>query len=201
MVGTALFAAIATTAALLPGAPASSTPRDQASTAGGTSAASTVALAAAGQGDITSRVRGEFGRNGTVRGTFDVHRFIFKRGDQFAAGVLHATLRRGNGTLVGRVNREINIPLRNAAASAPGAAAAGAPCQILDLVLGPLDLNLLGLRVHLNRVVLHIDADPGAGALLGNLLCAVAGLLDRTGLLSQLRLSNILNRILSLLRL
>ena len=52
------------------------------------------------------------------------------------------------------------------------------PCPILHLDLGPLDLNLLGLRVQLNRVILDITAIPGPGNLLGNLLCAVAGLLD-----------------------
>jgi hypothetical protein len=51
-------------------------------------------------------------------------------------------------------------------------------CDILNLDLGPLDLNLLGLQVDLAPVVLDIVAQPGAGALLGNLLCAVAGLLD-----------------------
>jgi hypothetical protein len=51
-------------------------------------------------------------------------------------------------------------------------------CPILHLELGPLDLNLLGLRVQLNRVVLDITAIPGPGNLLGNLLCAIAGLLD-----------------------
>ena len=53
-----------------------------------------------------------------------------------------------------------------------------ATCPILHLELGPLDLNLLGLRVQLNQVVLDITAIPGAGNLLGNLLCAIAGLLD-----------------------
>ena len=52
-----------------------------------------------------------------------------------------------------------------------------AACDILNLVLGPLDLNILGLEVHLNQVVLDIIATPGPGQLLGNLLCAVAGLL------------------------
>ncbi|GAB3191293.1 hypothetical protein GCM10027261_00710 [Geodermatophilus arenarius] len=52
------------------------------------------------------------------------------------------------------------------------------PCPILDLNLGPLDLNLLGLHVHLNEVVLDVEAIPGPGNLLGNLLCAIAGLLD-----------------------
>lgn len=51
-------------------------------------------------------------------------------------------------------------------------------CPILHLELGPLDLNLLGLRVQLNQVVLDITAIPGPGNLLGNLLCAIAGLLD-----------------------
>ena len=72
---------------------------------------------------------------------------------------------------------------------------------MLNLVLGPLDLNLLGLEVHLSRVVLNIVAVTGANNLLGNLLCAVTGLLDGTGLLNELRLANVLNRILAILRL
>ena len=51
-------------------------------------------------------------------------------------------------------------------------------CDILTLGLGPLDLDLLGLRVALDEVNLLIEAIPGAGNLLGNLLCGVAGLLD-----------------------
>jgi hypothetical protein len=208
--GTALVAVAATVAALVPGASAVSTPEAR-SIAPQSAAVSTVESAsaqkAARNGDIDSRVRGEFGRAGKVRGTFDAKRFIVKKGETYAVGVLHATLRRGDGSLVGRANRQITTPVKNArVGAAPAAAfgesavAAGAACQVLDLVLGPLDLNLLGLKVHLNRVVLNIEADPGAGALLGNLLCAVAGLLDGPSLLEQLRLSNVLNRILSILR-
>jgi hypothetical protein len=54
------------------------------------------------------------------------------------------------------------------------AAADAATCQILDLVLGPLDLNLLGLMVHLDQVHLSITADPNGG-ILGSLLCSLAG--------------------------
>lgn len=61
-------------------------------------------------------------------------------------------------------------------------APAPASCPILHLDLGPLDLNLLGLRVQLNQVVLDVTAVPGPGNLLGNLLCAVAGLLDSVNL-------------------
>ena len=59
-------------------------------------------------------------------------------------------------------------------------------CPILHLELGPLDLNLLGLRVQLNQVVLDVTAEPGPGNLLGNLLCAVAGLLDGVDLANLL---------------
>ncbi len=53
-----------------------------------------------------------------------------------------------------------------------------ATCEILELTLGPLDPDLLGLVVHLDQVFLEITAEQGPGNLLGNLLCAVAGLLD-----------------------
>ena len=44
-------------------------------------------------------------------------------------------------------------------------------CQVLNLVLGPINLNLLGLVVRTNQIDVRIDAVPGAGNLLGNLLC------------------------------
>lgn len=54
-------------------------------------------------------------------------------------------------------------------------------CQVLTLDLGPLHLDLLGLVVDLAPVNLDVTAVPGAGNLLGNLVCGVAGLLDNTG--------------------
>jgi hypothetical protein len=54
-------------------------------------------------------------------------------------------------------------------------------CDVLNLDLGPLHLDLLGLVVDLAPVHLDITAQPGPGKLLGNLLCAVAGLLDQSG--------------------
>jgi hypothetical protein len=57
---------------------------------------------------------------------------------------------------------------------APGLAQAGQVCTILDLTLGPIDLNLLGLMIHLDRVHLRITAVRGGG-ILGDLLCGLAG--------------------------
>jgi len=82
--------------------------------------------------------------------------------------------------------------------------AAKATCQILNLTLGPLHLDLLGLVVDLNQIHLTINAESGSGNLLGNLLCAVAGLLDNTGtggtggLTGLLQgITNLLNQILA----
>ena len=52
--------------------------------------------------------------------------------------------------------------------------APGEICTVLDLVPGPLDLNVLGLMIHLDRLRLTITADPNGG-ILGSLLCSLAG--------------------------
>ena len=57
-------------------------------------------------------------------------------------------------------------------------------CSLVNLVLGPPHLNVLGLVIDLNQVVRNITAVPGAGNLLGNLLCAVANLLNGGSALS-----------------
>jgi hypothetical protein len=102
-----------------------------------------------------------------------------------AVGTLTGTLTSSTGTLLGTISQAIALPLAGVSAS----------CTILTLTLGPLDLDLLGLMVHLNQVVLTITAQPGPGNLLGNLLCSVANLLNGNGTLSQL--VALLNQILA----
>jgi len=52
-------------------------------------------------------------------------------------------------------------------------------CLILRLELGPLHINLLGLIIDIpEQIVIEIRAEPGPGNLLGNLLCAIANLLN-----------------------
>jgi hypothetical protein len=55
----------------------------------------------------------------------------------------------------------------------PGTTASTGQCSVLDLVLGPLNLDLLGLIVQLNKVQLDISANP-VGTL-GTLFCQLAG--------------------------
>lgn len=165
----------------------------------------TVALSVAAKPVLTSafgtartRVEGTYGRAGTVKGWFAPRRFARQDGGLVAIGRLHGKLIRPDGTVRGEAAQRAVIPVRKIE-GVPMARQQVASCQILNLVLGPLDLNLLGLQVHLDRVVLDIEATPGPGNLLGNLLCAVAGLLDNTGVLAQIQ--QILNSILAILRL
>ena len=69
-------------------------------------------------------------------------------------------------------------------------------CDILFLDLAPLHLDLLGLEVDLSQVVLDVNAIPGPGNLLGNLLCAVVGLLDGGPTTALNNLLSIINRLL-----
>lgn len=114
-----------------------------------------------------------------------------QQGQVVAIGTSTGTATDAAGNVLGSVTNQVFTAPVNRAASA---AASG--CNILNLVLGPLNLNLLGLNVSLNQVVLDITAIPGAGNLLGNLLCAVANLLNGSGLGV---LSNLLNQILGIL--
>jgi len=50
---------------------------------------------------------------------------------------------------------------------------------ILNLHLGEIHLNLLGLKVDTSEICLKITAQPGPGNLLGNLLAGIAGSLDQ----------------------
>ena len=135
-----------------------------------TLAASSAAPAAAPTaGSLTASVTGTLANGGAFTGTLNITSFVNQGGNLAAVGTLSGTLTDALGNVIGTVtNAPVTLPVTQATGS----------CQILHLVLGPLDLNLLGLMVHLNQVVLDITAQSGPGNLLGNLLCAVAHLLD-----------------------
>ena len=120
---------------------------------------------------------------GTFAGTATITRFVNNAGAVTAVGTLTGILTDANGaasTVISTFAAPVTI--------------AQATCNILNLVLGPLHLNLLGLVVDLNQVVLDITGVTGPGNLLGNLLCGIAGLLDSPGGLARL-----LNQILGIL--
>ena len=155
----------------------------------GISARGTVAKNALGK--MTSTVTGKTSDGGRLGGTFTPLKFKKVGGAPVVKGVLDGVITHGDGTK-SKFTAIRTLPVKKINGQAPAGAAVSAQqpaqCDILNLVLGPLDLNILGLEVHLNRVVLDIIAVPGPGNLLGNLLCAIAGLLDGGlgGLLNQL---------------
>lgn len=151
-----------------------------------------LALAQAGSG-LTVPVTGTFtdalGGVGHFAGTLNIQRFAVQGGQLVAVGTLTGTLTDSAGTVLGTIVKTITALVNSALTQAS--------CQILHLELGPLDLDLLGLVVHLDKIVLDISAQPGPGNLLGNLLCAVANLLNGGGALGTI--ANLLNQILGAL--
>lgn len=131
--------------------------------------------------------------SGAVNGTFDVTKFANQNGQLMAIGTFTGTITDAAGNVVKSGSQQLALPVNTAQSSGS--------CQILDLVLGPLDLDLLGLQVHLDTVHLNITAQQGPGNLLGNLLCAVANLLNGpTGVNAILtQIANLLNQLLGAL--
>jgi hypothetical protein len=128
----------------------------------------------------------------TLTGTFTVHRFE-RASDPSnpnlkiaAVGTLVATTPASDAGPGRTIVTQVALPLVTGSASTGADGGCGETvemqCEILNLVLGPLDLNLLGLRIELNQVILAITAIPGA--LLGDLLCSISGLLSG-GLLGE----------------
>jgi hypothetical protein len=146
-------------------------------------------------GTLTAPITGTTADEDAVTGTFTPLKFTKKNGKVFVRGVVEGTITDAESQTsrtftVIRTTRVISLN------DTPATARPAAACEVLDLVLAPLRLDLLGLVVNLDRVDLNITAVSGPGNLLGNLLCSVVGLLDGglEGLLG--RLVNLLNRIL-----
>jgi hypothetical protein len=157
----------------------------------------------------TVAMTGKAANGKAFKGKFAITGFKAVGGKTYAVGVLTGTVKNR------KVTRNVSIPAKlTGEAPAPagttppvtGARTAQLPpqqpgsCRVLNLVLGPLDLNLLGLRVELNQVNLRITAVPSTlpgGGLLGDLLCGITNLLNPSSLLGN-QLSQILNAILAL---
>src|SRR5512140_1630188 len=114
-------------------------------------------------------------------GTLTVTGFQLVNGVLSAVGTIAGNVLGPTGSVLGTITQSATVPAQVAGS-----------CQVLTLTLGPLHLDVLGLVVDLNQVVLNITAVPGAGNLLGNLLCAVANLLNGGGAVATL-LNNLTN--------
>jgi hypothetical protein len=140
-------------------------------------------------GGITAPIAATQTANGLLQGAVKITNFAVNDAGQLVAnGTFTGTVTNAAGTVTNLTQAVTNVVVNDAAP--------GGGCQILDLTLGPLNLNVLGLVVTLNQVHLNITAQPGPGNLLGNLLCSVAGLLDNGNTAGLNNLLNLLNRLL-----
>ena len=120
----------------------------------------------------TAYVQGSDLLGNVLNAVFTVTSFSASGNQLMASGTLNGTITDSSGNVTQVTDQPATFPVSGITAS----------CPILSLTLGPLNLNILGLQITLNQVVLNIVAIPGSGNLLGNLLCAIANLLNGTNL-------------------
>lgn len=155
----------------------------------------------------TIQVTGTAKNQKVFTGTFGIQRFVVRNGQAYALGTLTGRLKGRHVTRYG-----VMMPASLAAlGKGPARDAQATSCEILHLVLGPIDLNLLGLRIKLGggpnadqQIVLDISGTPGNGNLLGNLLCDLSNALNQPGILTALnndlqQLESTLNGILGII--
>jgi len=123
------------------------------------------------------------GSGATFTGTFTLQKFVTTGSRVGAVAMLTGTVTDALGEVT-TVAQNVKAPVNIGAATG----------DILHLDIGPIALDLLGLQVHLSEIILDITAQSGAGNLLGNLLCAVAGLFGQPR-----GLTKVLNDILGVL--
>jgi hypothetical protein len=132
-------------------------------------------------------------QDGWLVGTVNVSEFDVDNGELFAIGDIDATVYEFNGfneetgdPILGDEVETLNVTDRAIPVGTGGGNDLGIMqengadrCPILFLELGPVFLDVLGLVVEIpDPIVLDIYAERGPGKLLGNLLCAIVGILD-----------------------
>ena len=141
-------------------------------------------------GSLTTAIMQVIPGVGTFTGTLTTTGFTLANGVISAVGTITGNLTDTLGHVIGTLtNAPITIPLTSFTGT----------CTILTLHTGAISLSLLGLNISLSPIDLVITATAAPGNLLGNLLCAVAHLLDTNGPLSGV--VALLNQILGAIRL
>ena len=121
-----------------------------------------VGMASAGQpSSVAVPVTGTGAGGLTFAGTMTVTDAVVQDGQAYALGTISGTLQDAAGNTVGSVT------------SAPAAApVSGDPCTLLSFSIGPIDISVAGIGVHIDP----IGASVTLSGLLGNLLCPLLGL-------------------------
>jgi hypothetical protein len=178
---------------------------------------SDVAAQTAPSGSLTVPVAGTAAQGVRLNGTLAVNRFETRGNQIVAIGFISGTLTQGNHTLGTALAGELVVPvtvraggvtavrgraalqqsLSRVAFSSGGRAlglrvAQAEGCPVVDVVLGPFSVNVLGIDVFIAPVEIHLTGQQGTP--LGDLVCEVSELIGNVA-----GLVGVLNNILGLL--
>lgn len=166
---------------------------------------------------VSLAATGTFARGGEFTGTITINRFEQRGNDIVAVGLVRGVLSRGSRTLGSAIAGEVTWPVAvrvggqvfaSGAVRTPGTPmpVAWSPdarsefgllrvqeaCQVVDLALGPVNVDVLGVQIALSPVTFNLSGVTGTP--LGDLVCAVSDLLGNVA-----GLVNLLNSVLGLL--
>ena len=118
------------------------------------------------------------GKKGTFKGSVDITAFQLNSAGngieavgQLTGKVTGDAKKTGNGSKKTKnVNEQVVFPVT---VTSGGDVVVAATCTILNLVLGPITLNLLGLTLTTNTIRIRLTGETNS--LLGGLLCGLVG--------------------------
>lgn len=130
-----------------------------------------VALTAATAGASTAPaavasvpVTGTSAAGDTFAGTMDITAFAVENGQIVAVGTISGTLQDAAGNTIGSVS--------DVAVAAPVQAQQATSCTLVSFSLGPIDLGVDGIAVHVEPIGLSLQLS----GFLGTLLCPLLGI-------------------------
>jgi len=137
-------------------------------------AAATSSGSAARSQQATAAATGSTTQIGTVSVRFTINRFVRRGKRLYAVGTTLARFTPTAAKAQDLPAASVKKAFTARVIAIKRLSSAQRICPILELTLGPVDLNLLGLIVHLDQVHLTITADS-EGGVLGRLFCNLAG--------------------------
>jgi hypothetical protein len=156
-------------------------------------------------GTAPTAAEGEAAATPEVTGTFAIQRFARTTEDSVAAvGTLTLNLTDPATNAARTIITQVAMPLAKPGDTTVPVGTAAQPqltgataCGTLSMVLGPLELTLLGLSFQLNEVNVDFAVVAGTGERLGNLLCEVTSLIEGSARPAELvnRLNTLLDTI------
>ena len=154
-------------------------------------------------GFLVQQVKGTLSGGGTFDGSVLIEKIVpegLNSKQVRVVGKITGNAITPDGTVQKISDEPFSTPATLTSDGATSASAAQNVCSILHLDLGPINLNVLGLMLTTNEIVINLTAIQNGG-LLGNLLCSLANALANGTHLKAIlaHLNHLLNTILATL--